>query len=55
MTSMTSGDAYHRAYTHTTQQVLLDAHQNWQLRCLLAATVTRLLPTVRMDKFTLTA
>lgn len=27
MRSMASGDAYHRAYTHATQQALLDAHQ----------------------------
>ena len=27
MRSMASGDAYHRAYTHATQQALLDAHE----------------------------
>jgi transposase len=25
---MASGDAYHRAYTHATQQALLEAHEH---------------------------
>jgi len=28
MRSMASGDAYHRAYTHATQQALLEAHEH---------------------------
>jgi transposase len=28
MRSMTSGDAFHRAYTHATQQALLEAHEH---------------------------
>ena len=28
MRSMASGDAFHRAYTHATQQALLEAHEH---------------------------